>query len=358
MSTQTPTNPEVVEPRPGVGRPALPGPTAPAPEVDIEVATPTAISPAISLTATVLMVTGAFAVLFAAFALWGSHFVQARDQDRLRGELAERFTIDRASEASGGDTATVVAGSEFGGESDGSEAEGSGTGSGPAEPEPIGPPGPGDPIALLRVPAIGVDQVVVAGTAAEQLRLGPGHLRGSSKPGEKGNVVLIGKRATYGAPFADLDRLRRGDELTLSTAAGTYTYEVEKVEVLEPSKDEDVVGPAEANLVTLVTAEPRYQARERLVVRARYAGDADDPPLVVLPPGFEPRPDELGLGRDPTAGASVALFVVLLALTVAALIRARRTWTGWALWVVGAPVLVGLGVLLFENLLRWFPSTI
>ena len=96
-------------------------------------ATPAAISPVISLTATVLMATGAVAVLLAAFALWGGHLVQARDQDRLRGELAKRFTIDRASEASGGDTATVVAGSEFGGESDDTETEGSATGSGPAE---------------------------------------------------------------------------------------------------------------------------------------------------------------------------------------------------------------------------------
>jgi sortase A len=356
VSTGTPLSPDVVEPDADSVRPPRPGPAEAAGP-----AAPSAAperSPAITVVSTALIVVGTVAVLFAAFALWGSHLVQARDQDRLRGELALRFTIDRASEDAGGDQSTVVAGSEFGGEpAEGEDAAGGGA-SGPKEPEAVGPPGPGDPIALLRVPAIGVNQVVVNGSAAEQLRLGPGHLRGTSRPGEKGNVVIAGKRATYGAPFADLDRLRRGDEIELSTAAGTYTYEVDKVDTLEPAEDEDVVGPTEANVLTLVTAEPRYQARERLVVRAEFAGEADDPPLVVVPPGFEPRPDELGLGRDPTAWASIVLFVVLVALTVAGLVWARRRWTGWAVWVVGAPILVGLGVLLFENLLRWFPSTV
>jgi sortase A len=334
--------------------PAPPKPTA-APQEEPTPPLPTGIS----VVSTILIVFGIAAVLFAGFALWGSHVIQEREQDRLRAELAERFVIDRASADTGAEAeGAVVAGSEFGGEPAEGEAGAEGEESEQGGPEELGEAGPGDPIAVLRIPEVGVDQVVVNGTTTEQLRRGPGHLRGTSLPGQKGNVVIAGKRATYGAPFADIDKLRKGDEIELSSSSGTYVYEVEDVEVAKPGEDEDFTAPAEANQLTLFSAEPRYQGGRQLVVVAKFTGDDEAPPLIAVPPGFEPRTDELGLGRDPTAWASVMLFLVLIALTVAGLVWARRRWTPWAVWAIGAPILLGLGVLLYENLLRWFPSTV
>jgi KUP system potassium uptake protein len=37
---------------------------------------------------------------------------------------------------------------------------------------------------------------------------------------------------------------------------------------------------------------------------------------------------------------------------------ARTRWTTWALWAVFVPVWLAVSVMLFENLLRWFPSTV
>jgi sortase A len=301
----------------------------------------------------VITVIGVVTVLFAVFAMWGTAVLQQRDQDRLRAELTQRFVVDRASADTGAEAdGTVIAGSEFGG---GTEADAEDEAN---APEQLGPAGPGDALALLRIPEIGVDQVVVAGTGVEQLRKGPGHLRGTSRPGERGNVVIAGKRSTYGSPFGNLDMLRKGDKIELATAAGTYRYKVTEVSTVEPEKDSDVVGPAEENQLTLFTANPRYQAAERLVVVAELDDDQDGPPLVKVPPGFEPNSDELGLGRDSTAGAAVMLFGLLLALAGVGLVWARRRWTTWATWAVAAPVMVALGVLFFENLLRWFPSTV
>ena len=61
---------------------------------------------------------------------------------------------------------------------------------------------PGDPVALLSVPAIGItNMVIVEGTCPENLTAGPGHLRDTPLPGQAGVSVVFGRRATFGAPF-------------------------------------------------------------------------------------------------------------------------------------------------------------
>ena len=77
---------------------------------------------------------------------------------------------------------------------------------GPAIPgHPVSPSSdaavPGDPIALLDIPAIGIsDMVIVEGTSPENLTLGPGHLRDTPFPGQAGISVVFGRRATFGSP--------------------------------------------------------------------------------------------------------------------------------------------------------------
>ena len=70
---------------------------------------------------------------------------------------------------------------------------------------PVGPvTPPGDPVALLTIPPLGVEQVVVEGTASGDLLAGPGHLRDTVLPGQAGTSVVFGRAATYGAPFQDV----------------------------------------------------------------------------------------------------------------------------------------------------------
>jgi sortase A len=44
-------------------------------------------------------------------------------------------------------------------------------------------------------------------------------------PGQVGNTVISGHRTTNGAPFYNLDRLERGDTISIETVIGTHTYE-------------------------------------------------------------------------------------------------------------------------------------
>lgn len=311
----------------------------------------------LGVVATVLTVAGAVALAFAVFAIWGTAVLQQRDQDRLRAELAERFVVDRASADTDAVAEGAVVDGGFGTAEEDPDSE-TGSSSSSNEPEELGPVQTGDALALLRIPALDLDQVVVEGSGAEQLRSGPGHLRGTPRPGQKGNVVIAGKRATYGAPFSNLDQLDEGDLIELGTGSGIFVYRVTDIDTLRPERDEDVVDPTEDNRLTLLSAHPRYSADERLAVIAEFVGEDEGAPLRSVPAGLEPGADELGTGRDPQAAPSIVLFALLLAAAGAAFVWARRRWTGWALWAVFLPVFLALSVMTFESVLRWFPSTV
>src|SRR5262249_51762489 len=94
----------------------------------------------------------------------------------------------------------------------------------------------GDPMALLDIPSLHVTQVVVEGATPSLLREGPGPLQGTPLPGQPGNVVLAGRRVTYGGPFRRLSELRPGDRIVLTTAQGRFEYVVASVRVVRPGQ--------------------------------------------------------------------------------------------------------------------------
>lgn len=146
----------------------------------------------------------------------------------------------------------------------------------PADPEDPGPEPTlveeppveeGEPFAAIRIPSIGVDQVVYAGVDRETLQLGPGYFPGTSLPGQPGNSVLSGHRTTYGRPFFDLDQLAPGDTIEVETAVGLHTYTVRESIIVTPF-DIWVTDPRDGAWLTLTTCHPKFSARERLVVFA------------------------------------------------------------------------------------------
>ena len=148
--------------------------------------------------------------------------------------------------------------------------------------------GVGDALTRIKIPALGVDTVVVEGTTETALRAGAGHYATTAMPCENGNMSIAGHRTTYGKPFANIDQLRPGDTITLETPIGRCDYEVEKAPapfrspagmaaswVVAPNDlrviDQD---PSKAEL-TLTTCHPKGSAKERLIIRARkVAGKA------------------------------------------------------------------------------------
>ena len=125
----------------------------------------------------------------------------------------------------------------------------------------------GTPFAEMRIPSIGVEQVLFEGVTPATLRLGPGHMPWTPLPGQPGNAVISGHRTTYGAPFSDIDALAPGDVIEIDTVIGTHVYTVREQVIVSPT-DVWVTEPRQGAWLTLTTCHPRFSARERLIIFA------------------------------------------------------------------------------------------
>jgi sortase A len=170
--------------------------------------------------------------------LWGTGFAAQAAQNDLRPEFERNVTILRPSDA----------------------------------PERVANV-PGKAVAIIRIPKIEVDLVVVQGVDTESLKKGPGHYTKTAYPWEDtGRVGIAGHRTTYGAPFWSLNELREGDRIVLATEYGTFTYRVTRTVITPPSgllpSGTSVLAPSVRPSLVLTTCNPRFSAAERLIVIA------------------------------------------------------------------------------------------
>ncbi len=187
--------------------------------------------------------TGVLILLFLGYQLFGTNFVTKQHQQSLTADFTKTLTEP-----------PVVA---------------------PEEPAPDF----GDGIAVIRIPKIGVDHVVVEGIGVETLKKGPGHYPDTAFPGHFGNVVISGHRTTYGAPFYKLDELVVGDEIKLVDREGTYKYVVSESKIVAPT-DLSVVTESTESKLTLTTCHPRFSARQRLIIVATLIGEPKGTPQI------------------------------------------------------------------------------
>jgi sortase A len=126
----------------------------------------------------------------------------------------------------------------------------------------------GAPIGRIHAKRLGLDMVVVNGTDTASLRKGPGRDPRTSMPGEGQLVYIAGHRTTYGAPFAHLDRLHRGDPVVLELPYARFEYRVVR-SVIVPADDLARLRTRGREELALQACHPRFSARERLIVYAR-----------------------------------------------------------------------------------------
>ncbi|HQZ15213.1 MAG TPA: class E sortase, partial [Acidimicrobiia bacterium] len=149
----------------------------------------------------------------------------------------------------------------------------------------------GQPIAIIKIPKIGLDHVVISGTDRNSLQKGPGHYPATPLPGQLGNSAIAGHRTTYGSPFARLDELVVGDDIEIITVRGTFIYKMSEVQkivspgdvsVIEPRPDleADASGNTLLPELTLTTCHPKFSAAKRMIVRARLVEDPNYRPVV------------------------------------------------------------------------------
>lgn len=126
----------------------------------------------------------------------------------------------------------------------------------------------GDPVGRIRVPRLALNMILVDGTDHDALKSGPGVDRRTALPGEGELVYIAGHRTTYGAPFAHIDRMRKGDLVELDMPYGTYVYRVTDW-VIAPATDLSRLRSRGREEVALQACHPRFSARERYIVYAR-----------------------------------------------------------------------------------------
>lgn len=130
---------------------------------------------------------------------------------------------------------------------------------------------PSEPANLLptsiRIPSIGLDQIVVEGVSRMDLQAGPGHYPGTALPGQPGNMVISGHRTTHTRPFYDLDILDPGADIYVDTEQGTFRYKVRTSYVVDPT-DLTPLASTETATLTLTTCTPKGSAAQRLIVVA------------------------------------------------------------------------------------------
>ena len=133
----------------------------------------------------------------------------------------------------------------------------------------------GEAIGRIVIPGIGLNIVVVEGTDTASLQKGPGHytlegdtpeLRrqgdGSAFPGQGKTMGIAGHRTTYLAPFRRIDEIQVGDKITLQMPYATFTYEVEKHEIVDPD-DVSIVKNVGYDRLVLTACHPLYSAAQR-----------------------------------------------------------------------------------------------
>lgn len=223
---------------------------------------------------------------------------------------------------------------------------------------PVGPiVPPGDPVALVQIPSLGLEEVVVEGTAAGDLFAGPGHKRNTVLPGQVGASVVYGRSTTYGAPFADIPSLTNGDPIEVVMAQGEVT-----MYVLGVRRDGDPLPPPPADGVarlTLVTTEGGGRLAALTPGETVYV-DAEAVEGFAVPGGVPPTipESEEALARGTTALPMLCLCLILLTALTVAIIAARQRWSVALVWVIAAPVAVALAWGTTDTAMRLLPNLI
>jgi sortase A len=228
-----------------------------------------------------LLTLGAVVLLFAAYEILGTEWSAGEAQ---RGASEELDRLWRAPAPPAAPTGPGVPGA---------------TAAGPA-------PAVGSPELRMYVPALGRGWVrtVLEGVGQDVLARGPGHYPGTALPGSPGNVAIAGHRVGHGAPFDAAADVRSCDAVVLEARTGWFVYRVLPFageqsawsrtaaarpscrgvaplagvpgqEIVPPTGTE-VIAPvpgrpgvaASAPLLTITTCNPRFSARQRLVLHA------------------------------------------------------------------------------------------
>lgn len=133
------------------------------------------------------------------------------------------------------------------------------------------------PVARLRIPRLGYDEVVLEGATPRTLAFGPARLFSGAGLGDPGNVELAGHRTSWFRPLEDLEAR---DEIQIQWfdprkhGLRERIYTVDDILVVTPEDVPSLTAPS-GDALTLITCYPfgrGPRSPQRFVVLASPAG--------------------------------------------------------------------------------------
>lgn len=108
------------------------------------------------------------------------------------------------------------------------------------------------------------------------LKDGVAHLKGTNLPGQKGNIFIFGHSSyfffddgRYKDVFKNLDKLIRGDIVTIKSNLNNYDYKVYDIKIVSPSEIELIKSKDDSEIISLMTCYPTGTSAQRLIVLAK-----------------------------------------------------------------------------------------
>lgn len=129
------------------------------------------------------------------------------------------------------------------------------------------------PVARIRIPRLGYDEIVLEGASPRTLAFGPAHLLNGTGLGEPGNLVLAGHRTSW---FRPLEGIAQGDTILVQWfqprrgGLQERTYTVSRINIVDP-EDTALLAPTPEDELTLITCYPfgrGPRSPQRFIVRA------------------------------------------------------------------------------------------
>lgn len=121
----------------------------------------------------------------------------------------------------------------------------------------------------LLIDSINVKGDIFQGRDSNTMDKGFWHFPTSVYPGQRGNSVIIGHRYLKMPPardtFFNLDKVKRGDTISILQDGANYNYIVSEIRIVE-SNDISVIQDSDEYQLTLITCTPLWSSEKRLVV--------------------------------------------------------------------------------------------
>jgi len=304
-----------------------------------------------------LITLGVLILFFAAFQLWGTGITEKRAQDSLEAEFEQQLIdFENLQEEDSGEPEDPFEEPEL------------------VELSPDQLPDPGQPIGIIEIESIGLKKTIIEGVTRDALRSGPGRYPSTSYPGQPGNSAIAGHRTTYGAPFFNMDKIKPGELIKVTTLQGVFFYEVEAQNqsgeelgyfIVSPNQTE-VLANKDYDTLTLTGCHPKYSAAQRIIVTAKLttapAPKSDPKPVSAdvnnddsqIATAEEEFTESLGWQSEETQPTVLwALLTTLLAILVWIV---ANNWKRWPVYLAGAPVVLTSLYFCFLHLEKLIPA--